>query len=461
MLLLFSLFACRAGYAAYVQIDSIYGTDGYVDNGETLYISGGGWDASESFLFGQYFIYKTSGGSSKGTNYITDYNITIDEANDSIYGWIYDVGTFDVSDSVDEAAVLVSLYYMSGPELLTQSAMSDAETVDHFPPDTVEDLAVMPWPAGAGSDSDSVRITFNWPDENYGISTDNPVSSITIKYYSQPIDDETDWDNATEITCTMPDPQDPDQLQTLICNMYDEVPGTYYYAIRTVDNMGYESVISYETTGAKTKPVVLSVFTAAWQGNTVFIYWKTESEVDNLLWRLKRSTSLNGVYELIHERLKEPGEQTTAHPTEYSYTDQQVVTEQDYYYLLIDVDLKGRETRHGPIVLAWNDNSIPDPGIRLKQNRPHPVRYNSSTVFSYYLPEVMLHDANRVVLRIYDINGSTVKTLIDGTYHLQQSDQSIIWNGKDDNGVPVSEGIYIYKLTVNNIVQTRQFMILK
>jgi hypothetical protein len=80
-------------------------------------------------------------------------------------------------------------------------------------------------------------------------------------------------------------------------------------------------------------------------------------------------------------------------------------------------------------------------GIRrpvLLQNFPNPMRA-SSTQFAFYLPEEM-----PVSLRIYDLSGRAVRTVMSGSaaagYH------ELAWNGTDDGGRQVGHGIYFYVL---------------
>jgi flagellar hook assembly protein FlgD len=60
---------------------------------------------------------------------------------------------------------------------------------------------------------------------------------------------------------------------------------------------------------------------------------------------------------------------------------------------------------------------------------------------------------------IYNLLGQRVKSLVQG----QQSagKYSIHWDGTSDAGRPVASGIYIYRITVDNYVQSRKMMLLK
>lgn len=89
----------------------------------------------------------------------------------------------------------------------------------------------------------------------------------------------------------------------------------------------------------------------------------------------------------------------------------------------------------------------------LNQNYPNP--FNPSTTIGYQLKV-----SAEIDISVYNLDGQKVVTLIHqnqlaGTYHIK-------WNGYDSNGQPVSNGIYIYKFTVNkSLVDSRKMILLK
>jgi hypothetical protein len=88
----------------------------------------------------------------------------------------------------------------------------------------------------------------------------------------------------------------------------------------------------------------------------------------------------------------------------------------------------------------------------LYQNYPNP--FNPFTKISYQIPFDAL-----VNITIYDMNGRSIRGLVDE----QQSAgfRSVFWNAKDDNNIPVSAGIYLYKVQAGNYIQTRKMVFLK
>lgn len=98
------------------------------------------------------------------------------------------------------------------------------------------------------------------------------------------------------------------------------------------------------------------------------------------------------------------------------------------------------------------------PGIRatpisLHQNTPNP--FNPRTVIRYELPV----DGLQTSLRIYDLRGSLVRTLVDGAQPAGMNRAS--WDGRDESGRTVASGSYFYRLTVGGQSQTKKLMLLK
>jgi aminopeptidase N len=88
----------------------------------------------------------------------------------------------------------------------------------------------------------------------------------------------------------------------------------------------------------------------------------------------------------------------------------------------------------------------------LGQNYPNP--FNPTTTITFGLSREHL-----VLLQIFDVNGTLVKTLERG--RLEPGTYKVEWNGTNEAGRPVSSGIYLYRLTTENTVRSRKMVLLR
>jgi hypothetical protein len=89
----------------------------------------------------------------------------------------------------------------------------------------------------------------------------------------------------------------------------------------------------------------------------------------------------------------------------------------------------------------------------LEQNRPNP--FNPETVIPYSLGH-----PGKVAIRIYDVAGRCVRTLVDGA---QPAGLHVVrWNGKTDSGDQAASGVYFYQIRYpNGGAQSKKLMILR
>ena len=91
------------------------------------------------------------------------------------------------------------------------------------------------------------------------------------------------------------------------------------------------------------------------------------------------------------------------------------------------------------------------PKTHLLQNYPNP--FNSNTTIEYYIDKNL-----KIKLKIYNIKGQLIKTLVNQFNNSGQ--KSVVWNGRDDTGRPVSVGTYIYKLETNFTIKARKMFLI-
>ena len=88
----------------------------------------------------------------------------------------------------------------------------------------------------------------------------------------------------------------------------------------------------------------------------------------------------------------------------------------------------------------------------MAQNSPNP--FNPVTTIRYEQKE-----AGAVTLRIYDVMGQQVRSLVDA---LQSSGRhQVRWEGRDERGAPVANGVYFYELRVGEFRALRKMILMK
>ncbi|MDP8242389.1 MAG: T9SS type A sorting domain-containing protein [Candidatus Celaenobacter antarcticus] len=90
----------------------------------------------------------------------------------------------------------------------------------------------------------------------------------------------------------------------------------------------------------------------------------------------------------------------------------------------------------------------------LHQNYPNPIR--TSTTISFSTPEL----TDNAEIMIYNVKGQLVKTLLPTTTH-QSALTNVYWNGTDENGNQLSNGIYFYKLKSGEKTAFKKMILLR
>lgn len=91
--------------------------------------------------------------------------------------------------------------------------------------------------------------------------------------------------------------------------------------------------------------------------------------------------------------------------------------------------------------------------FQLAQNAPNP--FNPATEIAFVVPD----GGAPVTLRIFDISGRLVRTLVDG--HEPGGQRSVTWQGRNDQGQAVASGTYFYQLTGPSYSQMKSMVLLK
>jgi hypothetical protein len=98
------------------------------------------------------------------------------------------------------------------------------------------------------------------------------------------------------------------------------------------------------------------------------------------------------------------------------------------------------------------DVETPMAALSLSQNHPNP--FNPTTAISFSLPV-----AGQVDLKVFDVNGSEVVSLLTGSR--AAGTHQVVWNGRDGAGQAVSSGLYFYRLEAGGETLNNRMLLLK
>ena len=195
-------------------------------------------------------------------------------------------------------------------------------------------------------------------------------------------------------------------------------------------------------------PVELITFTAEIKVNDVLLEWRTATETNNRGFEVQRSQKLKVKGQTEWSAIGYlNGKGTTTEVQKYSFTDQDVKPG-IYKYRLKQIDYDG-DFKFSEIVEAEVN---PPVEFSLDQNYPNP--FNPSTKIKFTIPSVETRDRVSVQMKVYDVLGNEVTTLVNeakpaGEYEIE-------W---DASGLP--SGIYFYQLKAGKFIQTKKMILIK
>ena len=103
---------------------------------------------------------------------------------------------------------------------------------------------------------------------------------------------------------------------------------------------------------------------------------------------------------------------------------------------------------------SLNNNSMNETPktYNISQNYPNP--FNPITTLQYELPEDSFVDVT-----VYDMLGNVISNLINTNQ--SSGYKSVQWNATNNQGEPVSAGVYLYKIQAGDFVDTKKMILLK
>ena len=190
-------------------------------------------------------------------------------------------------------------------------------------------------------------------------------------------------------------------------------------------------------------PVELSIFQVQHKENQIELTWQTATEINNYGFEVERRVGIGELDMGGWEKIGfVPGNGSSSTPYDYFFEDKNPSGGSKFIYRLKQIDYDGKFEYSKEVevdVLPKNFN--------LFQNYPNP--FNPVTIIKFALPMTA-----KVRIIVYNLVGEKVATLLDenkdaGYYDIQFNSDNL------------SSGVYIYRLTAENFVQTKKMMLIR
>ena len=195
----------------------------------------------------------------------------------------------------------------------------------------------------------------------------------------------------------------------------------------------------YSESSPSPLPVELTSFSASIIKNGIELNWRTETEVNNYGFEIHRSTQKDNWENIGFVE----GHGNSNSPQKYSFLDDNVSVSGKYFYRLKQIDNDGSYEYSNVIEINFGTSQ----DYVLNQNYPNP--FNPVTSISFQIPA-----KSNVTLKVYDIVGKEVATLVD-----EVKEAGVYIMRFDGSGL--ASGFYIFKLQANDFVEIRKMVLMK
>ncbi len=217
--------------------------------------------------------------------------------------------------------------------------------------------------------------------------------------------------------------------ETINVSSLGALQSTFYVRLRSVQP-GWDwwwAIDNFKVCATDPIPVELTSFVASVSGNNVNLNWSTATETNNQGFEIQRSNG--GEYQVVGYVA---GHGTTVEPQSYSFTDQNVGTGK-YQYRLRQIDYDGKFEYSSVIEVEI----VGPKEFSLAQNYPNP--FNPATSIDFTLAV-----DSKVTLKVFDVLGQEVMTLINGNYTSGSHKVNFDASG-------LNSGVYVYRIDATGI----------
>jgi len=292
--------------------------------------------------------------------------------------------------------------------------------------------ASAPWLISAeASNIDQVLATF---DEGFEMVTSSFFEDHFILYAADVPADTIEivggeWLDGQTVRCLLNLERDMDEMRTYTLVAYDICDSHGHFCL-TMEQ-------SFDTPHIATQ---LQQFSAELSPELIKLNWQLSSIDPGTVFQISRCES-DEPFDAVGEIAGTEGELS------YTFEDRSITGGKTYIYRVEYVS----DTDRGILFETDVIETAPVP-VTLAQNHPNP--FNPSTTIEFYIPE-----AGQVSLRVFDVSGRLVRTLVDDS--MEPGSHSVTWNGQDENGNSVPSGVYFSRFRTGKTTLSKKMILLR
>lgn len=178
--------------------------------------------------------------------------------------------------------------------------------------------------------------------------------------------------------------------------------------------------------------VDILALTAEWKGADVLVEWTVENETEGTYYEIQRSLDARQFESIGLLR----GNSKNGQKKQYQLLDSKGANlANELYYRIKSMEVSGEESFSNTVSVERLGNSK-----RLRINDLYPNPFKGQVTIGFSTPL-----ATEVRLQIFDVRGQLIRSLLNT--QIEKGEYQYNWNGKDNGGALVPDGIYYLQLT--------------